>query len=668
MDTIKNVGPWPDLKLQDTPYSISVMSSDLMDNLQVTSINDVWKYDPYTQLYIPSSRLGDNFYMRGYYNNLVLQDGLPMYGSFQPIEDKEAVQIMTGVVGFMYGIGSPAGVVNYVTKRAPDQPLANITVGYTEDTDRYIHGDFGGPLDKSGNLGFRFNAVAEDGQTYLQDSTLNKWLLSGSLDWAPTDRLKLDLDLSSYYNDQKGMQVSFAATNNGPLNSLNASLIDPYKLYGQQWSFEKDQYTQGGAILKWNINDTFTLRAAVREQYSSDNRLNVNANTFNWSNGTYKESIYQIGDADFHNTSTYGYLDSSFCTGPISHKLTTGVSYAREVVFANPDHTATLNIPGTFYINNPAQVPEPFFAIDTLPMTKYYSFDYTNLVAGDEIKFTDKWSLLVGVNEANLDETILNLNTGGISSQYDKSKPTPAAAIMFKPIPFVTTYFSYLQALEPGGSAPDTYNGLPVKNAGVIMPPSVDDQYEAGAKATLFDRLFLTVAWFDLQQANSYVDPATLYYVQSGQTDTKGVELTATGKILPNLRIFGGATFQHAQIADDANAPQLVGTWPTGVADQIIKASLEYDIPKVPGLTLTFGTYHTGSWWSYYSTRTRANMYLLPPVTTFDLGARYETRVYDHVTIFRLNVSNITDNHYWMPGGWIGDPLVAHFSVTLKYF
>jgi iron complex outermembrane receptor protein len=664
VDTAKNVGPWPNLKLQDAPYSISVMSSDLMQNLQVTSTNDVWKYDPYTQFYIPSSRLGDNMLLRGNYNNRRTQDGLPMYGSYQPIEDKEAVQIMTGVTGFMYGIGSPGGDVNYVTKRAPDQPLADVTVGYAQDTDRYIHGDFGGPLNKSGTLGFRLNAVAEDGQTFLQDSTLNKWLISSSLDWKITDRLKLDLDLSSYYNKQNGMQISFDnAANNAPLSSINPSWVDPYKLYAQKWSFEKDQYTQGGAILKWDINDTFTLRTAVREQFSSDNRLNVNANTIDWAKGTYHESIYQIGTTDYYNTSTYTYLDTSFCTGPISHKLTTGISYSREDAFASPDHWASLAIPGTFYLNNPAQVAEPFFTIDTKPQREYFAYNYTNLVAGDNIKLTDKWSILAGINDAFLDQTNWKLTSGAVSSEYNKSKVTPAAALMFKPWPFITTYFSYLQALEPGGTAPDTYNGQPVKNAGEMMPPSVDDQYEAGAKATLFDRLFLTAAWFDLKQANSYVDPATLYYVQSGQTETKGVELTATGKILPDLRIFGGATFQHAEITTDAASPKLVGKWPTWDADQILKMVLEYDIPRVPGLTLTFGTFHTGSFYE-----DAANTDHLPGATTFDLGARYQTCIYNRPTIFRLNVSNLTNNHYWMPIGWIGDPLVVHFSTTIKCF
>ncbi len=150
-----------------------------------------------------SSRLGDNMNMRGFFSNQRTQDNLPMLGTTgQAIEDKERIEVLTGATGFLYGINSPGGKVNYVTKRAPDDPLADVTLGCSYRDDCYVHGDFGGKLNQSGTVGYRLNAVLEDGETFLQDSTLNKWLLSGALDWHPLDNLKFDFDVSSYYNHQ----------------------------------------------------------------------------------------------------------------------------------------------------------------------------------------------------------------------------------------------------------------------------------------------------------------------------------------------------------------------------------------------------------------------------------------------------------------------------------
>ncbi len=182
-------------------------------------------------------------------------------------------------------------------------------------------------------------------------------------------------------------------------------------------------------------------------------------------------------------------------------------------------------------------------------------------------------------------------------------------------------------------------------------------------KTTLTDKLFLTAAVFDLNQANQYVDPNTFTYVQSGRTEVKGLEFTATGTILPYFRIYGGATFQNGDVTKDAATPTLVGKWPEWMVDRIIKLYAEYDITRVPGLTITGGAFHDGAF-----SENSTNTVKLPSVTTYDLGARYMMTVDKRPVIWRFNISNLTDKHYWLPLGYIGDPLTARLSVEVKFF
>jgi outer membrane receptor for ferric coprogen and ferric-rhodotorulic acid len=49
-DSIIDVGPWSNLRLLDVPYSISTLTSDMMKNLQVNSLNEVSKYMPSMQI------------------------------------------------------------------------------------------------------------------------------------------------------------------------------------------------------------------------------------------------------------------------------------------------------------------------------------------------------------------------------------------------------------------------------------------------------------------------------------------------------------------------------------------------------------------------------------------------------------------------------------------
>jgi iron complex outermembrane receptor protein len=665
VDTVKNIGPWPDMSLQDTPYSINIMSKELIENLQITNVNDLWKYNPYTELVFPETRFGNNFNLRGIQNGLVTQDGLRVAGTTNgpALEDKERVEVMTGVVGFLNGIGYPAGVVNYVTKRAPDQPLADLTLGWTGRSENYGHLDVGGPLNTGGTvpIGYRINIMGQDGETYVKDAYVHEYLLSGALDFHILDNLKLETDFSRYFDEQDGMQVSFSPPSPGIMRSISPDLINPYKLYGQPWGYERDQYTQGGGILTWNINDMFTFRSALREGIDETERLNVN-DTINWPTRSYKETIYYIGESDAYNTATYGYLDTKFKIGPVSNTITAGVDFFKEDMRAYQTRTFNGTLPQTFYFANPVYVGNPTPNIDIGREKPYYLQEQTNLDIGDDIKLGEKWGALVGVNHAAIQTDSYTIATGA-KSEYDKQATTPAVAFTFKPIPIVTTYVSYLEALEPGGTAPNTYLGHQVTNAGQEMPPAIDRQYEGGVKATLGGTL-LTFAVFDMEQALQYTDPYSFTFVQSGRVDYRGEEITATGSPFDHFRIYGGWTHVNAVVIKDAANPTYVGKVEPTVADMTLKLVPEYDITRVPGLTLTGAVLYRGR---YNSNGLGAAYYTMPSVTTFDVGARYTTTFWDRPVIFRAMADNVFDRRYWI-GSMPGDPLTFHLDMTVKFF
>jgi iron complex outermembrane receptor protein len=661
VDTVKTIGPWPDMSLQDTPYSINIMSKELIENLQITNVNDLWKYNPYTELYIPESRFGNNMNLRGIYSGRVTQDGLPVTGMTNgpALEDKQQIEVMTGVVGFLYGVGSPAGVVNYVTKRAPDQPLADLTVGWTGRSQDYVHLDAGGPLNP--NIGYRVNIMGQDGETYVKDAYVHEYLLSGALDFHILDNLKLETDFSRYFDEQDGMQIGFSPSTGGTLRSISPDLVNPYKLYGQPWGYERDQFTQGGGILTWNINDMFTFRSALREGIDETERLNVNS-TNNWPARSYITTIYYIGESDTYNTATYGYLDTKFKIGPVSNLITTGVNFLKQDQLAYQTRTFNGNIPGTFYFADPAYVANPTPDIDIGRERPSYLSELTNLVIGDDIKLGEQWGALVGVNHAAIQTDSYTIATGA-KSEYDKQATTPAVAFTYKPIPIVTTYVSYLEALEQGSTAPFTYLGHAVSNAGQEMPPSIDRQYEGGVKATLGGTL-LTFAVFDMEQALQYTDPYTFTFVQSGRVDYRGEEITATGSPFDHFRIYGGVTHLNAVVVKDAANPSYVGKVEPTVADMMFKLVPEYDITRVPGLTLTGAILYRGRY--NYNGLGQA-YFTMPSATTFDLGFRYTTSIWDRPVIFRAMADNVFDRRYWN-GSMPGDPLTFHLDMTFKFF
>lgn len=654
-ETVSRVGPWGTRPIQETPYSISVLSSELIENVSALSPEEIFKYSPYAHVYMPANRLTDNIYLRGFYNNLQTYDGMRIYGVSQTMEDKERIEIMTGFSGFMYGFSNPAGVVNYVLKRAPAAPLATISLTNVDGGANHLHADLGGLLG-DGSMGWRLNLVTQDGETFVDDQKVRKWLVSGAFDWRVTDSMKLEFDAASYYKKNQGMTITYGTAS----ANLDPKRIDSSKLWGQKWGLQSNEYDYVGGRLTWDISDLFTLRTATRYTEASGERLNINSQGLTSFDSTYQQTYYHISPTDYAHLSGYAYLDSRFDTGPIKHTLTAGASYERSKAKAAPTRTAS-GIIGEFDFSRPVFVPKPNYAIATGPKVDFNQTRWTTLTVGDDIRFSDSWSALLGVSRSSLDLTNYNTDTGAVTARYDKARNTPTVSLMYKPAPALTTYISYVEALEQGGTAPAVANGRPVANAGEVLAPMVSKQKEIGVKATRGDVL-LTAALFHIDKANQYTDPNTDRYVQDGRQVHKGLELTATGKLTRNLTVLGGYVLMDTEIKKNATNPAFEGNRPSGIAEKLGKIHLEYMVPGVPGLALSAGAFYTGDFYGDL-----ANTAKYDSVTTYNLGARYQTKVSGKDVALRLNVSNATNKRYWTVFNYLGDPRYVTLAAQVWF-
>lgn len=278
-----------------------------------------------------------------------------------------------------------------------------------------------------------------------------------------------------------------------------------------------------------------------------------------------------------------------------------------------------------------------------------------NILIGDDITFNDQWSAMVGLNYAT---TAYKLDGLYGDSNYEKSKLTPTVSLLYKPIEDVTTYVSYMEALEQGTIVNNTYT-----NYGEVLPPLVSKQYEVGAKYDINPNLLLSTALFRIEKANQYSDNAVPIptYVQDGLQVHNGVELVLTGKVTDNLTIMGGGTLMDISV-EKANNPALEGKKPTNVASRMGKIYAEYALPWITGLSLTGGIYYTGEKYG-----NAANTDRIPSYTLYDIGARYTTRVLNKALTVRLNVINLTGKNYWQDANYLGVPRTVAFSISTMF-
>ena len=672
VENATTTGPWGKMPIQDTPYSISVVPAQEIENLQISTPDQLFRVDPLTQSW--KQQTFNNWagvYIRGFNVVEAAQDGIRDsngYGMF--LEDKERVEILTGLSGFLYGPANVGGLVNYITKRPTETPLADVTVGDYGGQNYYVHGDFGGPIDKDGKFAYRLNVLGQDGETSIDNQYLKKELISGALDWHIADNILLQFNAYHSDYDLEGMPTQWRFFAPGVVQT-HFSVPDADKLWSEPWTYNKTTTNRGGVRGQWDISSIFTLRTA----YTYNTSEWENRSTWNYvqPNGTYMQRFNAWAPENDTDQGGYLFLDSKFHTGPVEHKITLGVNFDDYARYAPADQHAAGYLSGGSAFGNlsfPVYVPVPSYVNGNDPRALASRTIDENYVIGDEIKFTESWSLLAGLDYVDLVQKGYNPNGTEIPSQaYDKSATTPSVSLIYKPIPWISTYASYLESLEQGTIVPLT-GGF--TNSGQELPPNKSKQYEVGAKATV-GKMLLTAALFQIDKVNQYsiTNPdGSLTAVQDGREVHKGVEFTATGKATDNLTLIGGFTLLQARITR-SNVPGMDGKVPTGVSEQTAKLIAEYNIPRVPGLTLTGGVFYTGAFFGG-DTAPAQDLVKLPPVFTEDIGARYETKVVNTPLIFRLNVSNLTGKNYWISGGYtglgfVGDPRTVKLSTEIKF-
>ncbi|WP_276817695.1 TonB-dependent siderophore receptor [Nitrosomonas europaea] len=649
VSNISGIGLWGERSLRDTPYSMSVVPSDLIENVNAQNMGQIFKMNPLTQEPMIQNQTGVPFVtIRGFQTITPIYDGIPLYsnGSAISVIEIDRVEILNGTSGFLYGGGRVGGAVNYVTKNSTDVPLRRLTFGNYGGTQFYGHADIGGKFDDRGRFGYRANLLYQGGDTAIGEP-VNQKVANIVLDGHLTDTLYANVKYT--YNDYSKEATSPF------IYMTERTSIDTSKRYTPKWASNDVESHKAYTSLRWDPSKYFALRSAFFYQHT-----NMRVNQIFLNEQIDRTFIPRMTNVPWNKHENYGgyiYLDTRFSTFAVDHKLTLGYSSTFHEMFLrgiNNVSRSGINL-SLSEIKNIAE-PDWGASFGSEPLASAWTVRNNNILIGDNITFNDQWSAMVGLNYA----TTMNLGYGfyGDGSKYEKSALSPTVSLLYKPIEAVTTYVSYMEALEAGTRVGNTYT-----NYGEVLPPLISKQYEVGAKYDINPNLLLSTALFRIEKANQFSDQATPIptYVQDGLQVHNGVELVLTGKVTDNLTIMGGGTLMDINV-EKANNPALEGKKPINAASRMGKIYAEYALPWIPGLSLTGGIYYTGE---RYGNTTNTDK--IPSYTLYDIGARYTTRVLDKALTVRLNVINLTGKDYWQNDYTLGVPRTVAFSASMMF-
>jgi len=648
------VGLWGERDLQDTPYSMSIMSNELIENANAKDMDQLFKMNPVTQETgkIASDATDSPWVtIRGFQVNNPIVNGIP-YASrvagVPTMQELERVEIINGATGFLYGGGRVGGAVNYVTKRPTLHDLRNMAFGSYGGSTYFGHVDLGGQFDRNNVFGYRFNAVYQDGETSRKEIKRNK-AANLALDFKPTSNFTADLRFSHKTTVAPGPNI-FWATNEQIDRSRDG--IHRNRSYTPPWLQQDFRSNKVEGHVRWDLNEVFTFRTGM--YYERVGKTGGDAR-MRYLNDTVLATSW-FGDYAYQRNDKLGaiaYLDARFNTAGIRHNLTVGYSTAVDKIRNTSPTSRSYPIPADITLDEFRNYPQPAdwgTVAAGQPLAKGSKTEVRNVVIGDDIRFNERWSALVGVNYATT--ATYNYRTG---SNYDKSKVTPTLSLIYKPIERLTTYATYIESLEAGSVVGTAY-----LNENEILDPYVSKQYEVGGKYSLNERALINVALFRIEKANQFIINTTPLPTlsQDGKQVHQGIEVAFTGRVTNNLSLIAGGTVMDLSV-EKASDPAQEGKKPTGAAARMAKVYAEYRFPGMPGLSLSGGAYYTGKKYN-----NALNTDVVPAYTLFDAGLRYTTRVGGYPTTFNLMVQNIADKVYWSNTSALGDPRT--FSLTVR--
>lgn len=625
-----DVGVLGNASLQNTPYSMEVYSREYMDNLQATSLSDLTKYDAAISLSADDQVSENNSFMIRGLNTGQKMDGLNLLSRAKdlPLEHIESVEILKGASGFLYGFGSPGGIINYVLKRPTEETTQNLSGQITDSGLYLLHADAGGRFGDENRFGYRVNLVGETGDTYIDDGESERKSASVALDWRLTRNLTWQVD-ALYANRESygGYWAVVPNTDGQPGNWAIGKPLDPIdgdKRLVPDWMLYESEHNNIGSDIIWNMSDRWDMRLSYR--YSTSYRYLMNPAIYTDTAGNYSIQSWNYNNL-FKSYQSQALVTGVVTTGVIDHNITTGLSRTKTVTSNSDDLGTGLILANVGNLSNPAEFDE---TINTLSKSDAEHSEYSRITRteaffSDTLHFGQRWDLILGARHGTLKDKY---------GDYEESAITPTYALIYRPINWMSVYASYVEALEQGSVAPSS-----AANADEVFDPMISEQYETGIKIDQRN-WSASAALFRLQRALTRTDSNNVFR-QDGEARYQGLELSAKTRLGANWLVGASAMWLDAS-NEKTTDTTLEGKDIQGVAQEQYRLYSEYDVPGT-SWALTGGATYTGE-----RPVDADNQWNVDAVTLLDLGARYAVAVNDKPLTLRLNINNLTNEAYWL--------------------
>jgi iron complex outermembrane receptor protein len=568
-----------------------------------------------------------------------------------PMEDKQAEEALKGAAALLFGVASPSGIVNLVTKRAGDTPNASVGIAGNMNGELVGSVDVGRRFGTDNQFGLRVNAAGGHLANPINNVDGSRKFGSVAADWRATDRLSFKLDFEDF---ERTITEQSTIGLLAPVNGVIAipRVPDPGKLLSGGWANYKAREQNVLFRTDYKITDDWAVLAeAGRSEADRDTRDLSTLTNYNLVTGQGTLVTKLVRDQDYVNK--YGRIEvnGKFNTGPFVQHLTIGLMSNDR--WQNNPSVQTVNLQQNLY--NPVDLPAPIRTTPVVDLPQE-SRD-TGVYIYDRMNVGDRVTVMAGMRRT--DYSLRADQAGAPETSFDSTNYAPAFGVTFLLRPDTTLYASYLTGLEETGLAPST-----ATNAFQALPPSVAKQKEFGIRSTALYGFSTTLAYFEINRGTAELNAQNLFAID-GRTTYKGVEASMGGELGRDLTFNLSGQYLHARTSGSAD-PALSGTQPENTPNYTLSMNLQYRLRILPGSSISFGVFRTGA-----QAVNDADQAFIPAYTVLTVGAGYVTRVDGYRTTFALNVNNLTnDAHYSAAGNGlliVGPERSIRFSAKVDF-
>ena len=638
-------GTKSDIPLVETPQSISVVTRDQIDLLNLIDTQQAVRYVAGVsgENYGPDLRF-DFITVRGFVPKQFI-DGLatPVSTTIQSIGLDlyafETLDILKGPASVLYGSAPPGGIYNQTLRRAEQETSGEIRLQYGSDDYKQLASTITGPI--SEKISARLTFLIRDREAERDFVTAERVMI------APTFAIELsentNLDLLFYYQDDEvngdtnGFLPVLGTLRSNPLGEVSRSTNLGEPDFNQ---YNRDQYGIGLSF-SHELSDTLSFDANIRySEYSEDrdvifgNGLLDDNRTVTRGNSPYAEDVENLT----LDTRLSGRID----TGEVSHQFLVGIDY-RDV-----DNNSGFGFTAASSIDlfNPVYGQGGDVSPGVTTRFNEQQVEQTGVYLQDQIKFGNIILLASGRYdsvESDQVDPFTGYNTPAPSTNRKQNDFTYRVGANYVFDNGVSPYVSYATSFEPvlgsdiNGNAFDPTTGNQVEAGVKYDGRNLDDGFDLLMSAAVF-----TIVQEDLV-ATGYNPNLVVFGVQLGEVEISGVEFEFVTRINDTLSINGSYSYTDSEVTKSSVADEVGEPVPV-TPEHKVSLLVDYTFQDgwLRGLGFNIGARYTSE--SAGSLPGAFNPVVFDSDSSFlmDSSLRYDTDDWR----FSINGSNILDKKY----------------------